>query len=99
FGHHLAQARAAKPDVVALLLTGRDLVNCVQQASFAGLDRKAHIGGAQIDLETVATLPPEARFGTWMLDWYWKQAAPTPGLDPFVAAVRKRTGKVPTGQT
>ena len=44
-------------------------------------------------------MPPDARLGTWTFEWYWKQAAGTPGLDAFVAAVRNRTGKVPTAHT
>jgi branched-chain amino acid transport system substrate-binding protein len=99
FTPFLAKAQATKPDVLALLLLSTDLVNCLRQASQLGINRQLHVGGGQIDLETVATLPPEARFGTFMLDWYWKQAAPTPGFEGFVASVRKRTGKVPTAHT
>jgi branched-chain amino acid transport system substrate-binding protein len=99
FTSFLLQAKATNPDVLVLLLQGTDLVNCLKQSVELGLQRQLHIGGNQIDLETVAAMPSAARFGTWMLDWYWKQAAGTPGLDAFVAAVRKRTGKVPTAQT
>jgi branched-chain amino acid transport system substrate-binding protein len=44
-------------------------------------------------------MPPEARVGIWMFEWYWKQPN-TPGLDQFVAEIRKRSGgKVPTART
>jgi len=99
FSSYLIQAQAAKPDVLVPLMFGSDLVNCIKQARQFGIDRQVYIGGSQIDLETIATLPPEARIGTWMLDWYWRQVVNPVGLDAFVAAVRKRTGKVPTAHT
>ena len=45
-------------------------------------------------------MPPEARVSIWMFEWYRKQAAGTPGLDQFIAEIRKRSGgKVPTART
>jgi branched-chain amino acid transport system substrate-binding protein len=47
----------------------------------------------------VEAMPPEARVGIWMFEWYWKQLNVT-GLDHFVAEVRKRSdGKMPTART
>ena len=44
-------------------------------------------------------MPPEARVGIWMFEWYWKQPG-VPGVEQFVADIRKRNdGKVPTART
>jgi branched-chain amino acid transport system substrate-binding protein len=99
FSPYLIKVQAAKPDVLALLIPGPDLANCLRQASGIGIDKRLHLGGGQLDLETITALPPQARVGSYMLEWYWKQAVGTPGLDQFVAAARARTGKVPTAQT
>ena len=55
------------------------------------------IAGAQQELEALEGLPPEARVGTWVFEWYWKQQN-VPHLAEFVAEIRKRTGKVPTAR-
>ena len=63
-----------------------------------GLDKKYHIAGAQQELEVLEGLPPEARIGTWVFEWYWKQPN-VPHVKEFVAAIRKRNGgKVPTAR-
>jgi len=64
-----------------------------------GIDKQIHVAGTQQELESLAALPPEARIGVWMFEWYWKQPN-TPHLAEFVADIRKRTGgKVPTART
>jgi branched-chain amino acid transport system substrate-binding protein len=100
FSAYLIQARAANPDVLIVLVQGNDMVNCLKQISQFGIDKQIHVAGTQQELEAVEAMPPEARVGVWMFEWYWKQAAGTPGLDQFIAEVRKRTdGKVPTART
>ena len=100
FSAYLIQARAANPDVLIVLVQGNDMVNCLKQISQFGIDKQIHVAGTQQELEAVEAMPPEARGGVWMFEWYWKQAAGTPGLDQFIAEVRKRTdGKVPTART
>ena len=43
-------------------------------------------------------MPPEARIGIWMFEWYWKQPG-VPGVEKFVADIRKvNGGKVPTAR-
>src|SRR6202012_823199 len=42
--------------------------------------------------------PPEARIGTWVLEWYWNQPG-VPHVAEFVEATKKRTGPVPTART
>jgi branched-chain amino acid transport system substrate-binding protein len=98
FSAYLIKAQAAKPDVLIFLTAGQDMVNCLKQSVQFGLDKQMHIAGAQQELEVLEGLPPEARIGTWVFEWYWKQKN-VPGLDKFVADIRKRTGKVPTART
>jgi branched-chain amino acid transport system substrate-binding protein len=99
FSAYLIKARAANPDVLVVLVQGNDMVNCLKQISQFGIDKQLHVAGTQQELESVEAMPPEARVGVWMFEWYWKQPAGTPGLDRFIADVRKRTGgKVPTAR-
>jgi branched-chain amino acid transport system substrate-binding protein len=63
-----------------------------------GLDKQFAVAGGQNELENVEAMPPEARIGWWVFEWYWKQSN-IPGLDQFVADVRQRTKKVPTART
>ena len=42
-------------------------------------------------------LPPEARIGTWVFEWYWKQPG-VAGVEDFVATVRKRLNVAPTAR-
>jgi branched-chain amino acid transport system substrate-binding protein len=99
FSSYLIKAQSAAPDAIFLLLAGDDMINCLKQAVQFGLDKKFHIAGAQQELEANEGLPPEALFGDWVFEWYWKQ----PGVahvEEFVADVRKRSGgKVPTART
>jgi branched-chain amino acid transport system substrate-binding protein len=99
FSAYLIKARAAKPDVLLLLVQGSDMVNCLKQIVQFGINKQIHVAGTQQELESLEALPPEARIGVWMFEWYWKQAN-TPHLAEFVADIRKRTGgKVPTART
>jgi len=100
FSAYLIKARAANPDVLVVLVQGNDMVNCLKQISQFGIDKQIHVAGTQQELESVEAMPPEARVGVWMFEWYWKQAGANAGLDKFVADIRKRTGgKVPTART
>lgn len=99
FSAYLIKARAANPDVLIVLVQGNDMVNCLKQISQFGIDKQIHVAGTQQELESVEAMPPEARVGVWMFEWYWKQNG-TPGLDQFIAEVRKVSdGKVPTART
>jgi len=98
FSAYLIKARAASPDVMILLVQGSDMINCLKQIVQFGLDKQIHIAGTQQELESLAGLPPEARIGIWMFEWYWKQAG-VPYVAEFVADIRKRNnGKVPTAR-
>jgi len=97
FSSYLIKAQSAAPDVVIFTQQGDDGVNIMKQAVQFGLDKQLHIAGAQMELEVLLGLPPEARVGTWVFEWYWNQ----PGVAhvaEFVAGIRKKTGKVPTAR-
>ncbi len=98
FSSYLIKAQAANPDVIIFLTAGQDMVNALKQAVQFGLDKRFHIAGAQQELEVLEGLPPEARIGTWVFEWYWVQPK-VPQVAPFVAEIRKvNGGKVPTAR-
>ncbi len=98
FSPYLIQAQAANPDVIIFLTAGQDAVNSLKQAVQFGLDKQFHIAGAQQELEVLNGLPPEARIGTWVFEWYWKQPG-VPHVPEFVDAIKGKTGgKVPTAR-
>ena len=98
YSAYLIKAQAANPDVIIFLQAGQDAVNALKQAVQFGLDKKFHIAGAQQELEVLNGLPPAARIGTWVFEWYWNQPG-VPHVAEFVADIRKRNGgKVPTAR-
>ncbi len=99
FSSYLIKAQSTNPDALILLLAGDDMINCLKQAVQFGLNQKIHIAGAQQELEVNKGLPPEALFGDWVFEWYWKQPG-VPHVEEFVADIRKRSGgNVPTART
>jgi len=99
FSAYLIKARAANPDVILVLPQGLDMINAMKQIVQFGIDKQVHVAGLQQELESLEAMPPEARVGTWMFEWYWNQPG-VPGVDKFVADIRKRSGgKVPTART
>jgi len=98
FSSYLIKAQAAKPDVIIMLPQGDDMINLMKQAVQFGLDKKVHLAGGQQELEALEGLPPEARIGTWVFEWYWNQPG-VPHVADFVAAIKKKTGRVPTART
>jgi branched-chain amino acid transport system substrate-binding protein len=97
FSSYLIKAQAANPDVIIFLHAGQDMVNALKQAVQFGLDKRFHIAGAQQELEVLEGLPPNARIGTWVFEWYWNQPNVAHVKD-FVAAIKAKTGKVPTAR-
>jgi len=98
FSAYLIKAVAANPDVLLVLVQGSDMVNCLKQIAQFGIDRQLHVAGLQQELESLEGMPPEARVGNWMFEWYWKQPG-VPHVAEFVAEIRKRNGgKVPTAR-
>jgi branched-chain amino acid transport system substrate-binding protein len=98
FSSYLIKAQAANPDVILFLLGGDDMLNALKQAVQFGLDKKVHLAGAQQEMEPLEGLSPEARIGTWVMEWYWNQPG-VPHVAEFVEAIKKRTGRVPTART
>ncbi len=98
FSSYLIKAQSANPDVIIFLTQGDDMINALKQAVQFGLDKKFHLAGAQQELEPLIGLPPEARIGTWVFEWYWNQPG-VPHVAEFVAAIKKKTGHVPTART
>jgi branched-chain amino acid transport system substrate-binding protein len=98
FSSYLIKAQAANPDVIVFLLGGDDMVNALKQAVQFGLEHKVHLAGALQEMENLWGLPPEARIGTWMMEWYWKQPG-VPHVAEFVETIKKRTGKPPSART
>ena len=98
YSSYLIQAQSTNPDVIIFLQAGQDAVNALKQAVQFGLNKRFHLAGAQQELEVLDGLPPEARVGTWVFEWYWNQPK-VPHVQEFVAAIRKRNGgKVPTAR-
>jgi branched-chain amino acid transport system substrate-binding protein len=95
---YLIKAQAANPDVIIFLTQGDDMINALKQAVQFGLDKKFHLAGAQQELEPLIGLPPEARIGTWLFEWYWNQPN-VPHVKEFVAAIKKKTGHMPSART
>jgi branched-chain amino acid transport system substrate-binding protein len=62
------------------------------------LDKRFHLAGGQQELEALEGLPPEARIGTWVFEWYWNQPG-VPHVADFVDAIKQKTGRVPTART
>ena len=97
FSSYLIQAQAASPDVIIFLNAGQDAVNSLKQAVQFGLDKRFHIAGAQQELEVLRALPPEARIGTWVFEWYWKQPG-VPHVQEFNDAIKAKTSNMPTAR-
>ncbi|CAM5792001.1 ABC transporter substrate-binding protein [Castellaniella caeni] len=98
YSSYLIKAQAAGPDVIVILQNGEDQTNVLKQAVQFGLDKRFHIAGANIELETLEALPPSSRIGNWVIEWYWNQPD-VPHVKEFVAAIQKKTGRVPTART
>ena len=98
FSSYLIDAAATNPDVLINLTAGQDAVNSLKQIVQFGLNKKFHVAGAQQELEVLEGLPPDARIGTWVFEWYWAQPD-VPHVKEFVADIRKvNNGKVPTAR-
>jgi branched-chain amino acid transport system substrate-binding protein len=97
FSSYLIKAQAANPDVIIFLMQGDDMLNAMKQAVQFGLQNKVHLAGAQVELEVLEGLPPEARVGTWVMEWYWNQPG-VPHVAEFVDAMKTKTGRVPTAR-
>ena len=98
YSSYLIKAQATNPDVIMFLIGGDDMTNALKQAVQFGLHKKVPLAGAQQELEPLEGLPPEARIGMWVMEWYWNQPG-VPHVAEFVEATKKRTGRVPSART
>ena len=99
FSSYLIKAQAANPDVIIFLQAGDDAVNCAQAGGAVRPRQEIPSGRRAAGAGSAHGLPPEARVGTWVFEWYWNQPN-VPHVKEFVADIRKRTGgKVPTART
>jgi branched-chain amino acid transport system substrate-binding protein len=97
FSSALAEAQAAKPDVLVITEFGKDMVNCVNQSAQFGLTKSAKIlvplvdeymaKGAGDNFDNVVSTAP----------FYWKyHAAKYPGAKKFVDAFQAKYGVPPS---
>lgn len=98
YSSFLIKAQAAKPDVIVILQNGEDQVNALKQAVQFQLNKRFHIAGANIELETLEALPPTSRIGTWVIEWYFRQPG-IPHVAEFTAAYEKMFKRVPTARS
>jgi branched-chain amino acid transport system substrate-binding protein len=99
FSSYLIAAQQTKPDALIVLTAGNDLVNTLKQATQFGLPKQMAIGGGLLELEVLAALPPEARYGWWTFEWYWNQPN-VPHVQEFVANYRKdNNNEYPTARS
>ncbi len=100
FSSYLIKAASTHPDVLINLADGQDRVNSMKQAAEFGLFKKFAIGGGLSELEVLRALPPEARVGWSVLEWWWDQPN-TPHVKEWVAAYRKAypDGSYPSART
>ena len=88
FSSYLIKAQAANPDVIIFLDPGRRHAERPETGGAVRPAEKVHLAGAQQELEPLEGLPPEARVGTWVLEWYWNQPG-VPHVAEFVEAIKK----------
>ena len=103
FSAYLTKIDAAKPDLVLVFVQGDDYTNCLKQMNQFGLLKKYPVGGPQVELEPLWSLPPEARSGYWGIEWYYKSnmtlGANNKLAHQFVADYMKRFNKPPTARS
>ncbi len=103
FSSYLAKVEPAKPDLLIVLQQGNDAINCLKQAGSFGLFKKVAVGGPQVELEPLWSLPPEARSGYWGIEWYYKSdltlGKGNARAHAFVADYMKRNSEPPTARS
>lgn len=97
YSAYLIKAQADKPEVLINLMGGADAVNSMRQFTQFGLSKSMTMAGALLEQESIEALPPAARTGWWVMEWYWNQPD-VPHMKEFVADVHKATGKIATAR-
>ena len=92
YSQALINAGSFHPNVLIDLMAGEDQVNSLTQIASFGLSANMAVGGALFELETILSVPDEARTGWWTMEWWWNQPD-VPDIKTFDAAIRSRTGR------
>jgi branched-chain amino acid transport system substrate-binding protein len=98
FSATLIKAKAFKPNVLLNNMGGSAQINCMKQFVQFGMAKEMALGGSLFEIESVRSVPKEAQAGWWVMEWYWDQPN-VPHVKEFVAAIKKKTGRVPTART
>src|SRR6478672_5278525 len=88
FTAYLLKIQQIKPDVVATAIGGDDIKALRQQVVQSKMNMKPAWINNQQDWPDVYGLGPEAIFGVFGTNWYWK--LDLPGVKEFVAAYQKQ---------
>ena len=94
----LTNAAAFRPNVLIDLMGGEDQVNSLKEIVRFGLTDQMAVGGALFELESILSVPDEARIGWWTMEWWWNQPE-VPGIKTFDAAIRSRTAKAASARS
>jgi len=97
YSAYLIKAKAYGPKVLVNVMGGGDQVNSLKQFVQFGLHRQMAVGGALFELESMRAVPQDALVGWWTMEWWWDQPN-NPHVKPFVADIKKATGKTPTAR-
>jgi branched-chain amino acid transport system substrate-binding protein len=92
YSQALINAGAFHPNVLIDLMAGEDQANSLKQIAGFGLAQNIAVGGALFELETILSVPEEARTGWWTMEWWWNQPD-VAHIKTFDAAIRSRTGR------
>lgn len=94
FSAYLLKIRDAKPDLVAINLSGNQITNFLKQYAEFGLTYP--VGGFGFDTALAWAAGKGNFVGTWPVVWH--HLLDTPGTKTFVAAFTKKYGKPPENQ-
>jgi len=97
YSAYLIQAKAHNPQVLINVMGGGDQVASLKQFVQFGLDKQMAVGGALFELESIRSVPDEARIGWWTMEWWWDQPN-VPHVAEFNAAMKKATGGAATAR-
>ncbi|HYZ15697.1 MAG TPA: ABC transporter substrate-binding protein [Candidatus Acidoferrum sp.] len=97
FSSALAQAQAAKPDVLVITEFGKDMVNCVNQSAQFGLTKSCKILVPLVDEYMAKGVADNFNNVVSTAPFYWKYHSDKyPGAKKFVEAFRAKYGVPPS---
>ena len=97
YSAYLIKAKSYNPDVLINVMGGGDQANSLKQFVQFGLEKQMKVAGTLYELETLRSVPDEAKVGWWTMEWWWDQPG-VPHVQEFVAEMKKVTGKMPTAR-